>query len=736
MSGYMGGVIALAQDASENMGDESFEAQDLIDEQWVQQRIDEVTKADGILGINFSREKDASWVDQSMTAKVILSDEDQVTRFMSTADNKFVDSSVGGNWVINPLPQFCRYTDIRSKGLDTGRQSTTVGVDQVNLGMGHYYSEAIDDTKHVVHMRFGVPEYNSMTSFFTSFFDSGAALEIKSGSILDTTAYTVGTGIGFVFSLTYWPLLLLHIGGLAGKYLMRRPRTKFYYLRPAMTLYWATVSSMLNQIVAYKRIIPANSGDIDDGLRTNDEVDKATVQAMANLMPGMFDAEGYFDVAAIANKTQVRADRVEKQIAEQLASLSYEEMVQFVKDRGDKNWFGNQGNIENSNVAGIKKSIEAWANRMHSLSDEDGGSAYKIKEQSVMMRSTSQVVPNSQATYAGDTINTGSDQANNVSSKSLDTEATTIKEALKASFNDGLSFASFRVDYPGSVGESFSSSTRTSDLQTKFNSTSADARNTMFSFSNGNVDGGVISAVFDAAKSLVNGFLNGIQLSGLAALAGSAFIDIPEHWDNSVANLPKMDYSTTLISPYNNPISHILHIDLPLCMLLAAALPLSTGTQSYTSPFLVELYDKGRAQTRLGIIDSLSITRGTSNLGFAKDKTFLAAEVSFSVKDLSTVMHMPAGRASYPTLNPVKLLRNLNPITTLFPDDNNYSDYLHVLASSSLRQQLYVSERIKDNWAITKNSWKALTSKDAWMGWLHETPLGILDILSRGTGRS
>ena len=53
----------------------------------------------------------------------------------------------------------------------------------------------------------------------------------------------------------------------------------------------------------------------------------------------------------------------------------------------------------------------------------------------------------------------------------------------------------------------------------------------------------------------------------------------------------------------------------PLSMLLAGALPKSTGKHSYDAPFLVEIYDKGKAQTRLGIIDSISITRGVGRLG-------------------------------------------------------------------------------------------------------------------------
>ena len=49
---------------------------------------------------------------------------------------------------------------------------------------------------------------------------------------------------------------------------------------------------------------------------------------------------------------------------------------------------------------------------------------------------------------------------------------------------------------------------------------------------------------------------------------------------------------------------------------MALALPLSTGKHSHSNPFYLEFYDKGRMQTRLGAIDSLSISHGDGTMGF------------------------------------------------------------------------------------------------------------------------
>ena len=180
-----------------------------------------------------------------------------------------------------------------------------------------------------------------------------------------------------------------------------------------------------------------------------------------------------------------------------------------------------------------------------------------------------------------------------------------------------------------------------------------------------------------------------------------------------------------LVSPYGNPISQMINIYIPMCMILAAALPLSTGKQSYTSPFLLELYDQGKAQTRLGIIDSLSFVRGTTNLGFSKNKNFMSVDVTFTVADLSSVMHMPLTSGF-----------SLNPLKGIMDEDTVYTDYLHVLAAATLGQSIYPTRKLRDNLLVKWRSLEAWTSPARWAGIIHEkTPLGLIDMFVKGTDR-
>ena len=298
---------------------------------------------------------------------------------------------------------------------------------------------------------------------------------------------------------------------------------------------------------------------------------------------------------------------------------------------------------------------------------------------------------------------------------------------LDAELDDGSAFVTFRVNYTGSVSESFSNSVTESGIQSTINSASAQSRNMRFSLSDGNVDQfGIIKTITDAAVGLMNGALSTLGLEGISkALMGNCFVDVPKHWDSSSVSLPRSNYTVSLVSPYGNPLSRMLHIDIPLAMLLAAALPLSTGKQTYTSPFICELYDQGRCQTRMGMIDTLTITRGTGNLGWNNQHQLLALEVNFSVVDLSNVMHMP-----------IKEGFSLDIQEALFDEDTIFSDYMAILSGLGIADQIYAGRKLRLRFATAMNNLKTEFSWPNFAMWLgRSTPISILNMLYKGVPR-
>ena len=105
---------------------------------------------------------DSEWVkSRCMVPGSELDPQDKVNRHFTTTYWKYTNSALGGNIGMNPKPQYTRYADIRSSSRAMKWNETTVETGK-DLGMGRYYSEAIDDHAQLVHFEFGVPKFNSL----------------------------------------------------------------------------------------------------------------------------------------------------------------------------------------------------------------------------------------------------------------------------------------------------------------------------------------------------------------------------------------------------------------------------------------------------------------------------------------------------------------------------------------------------------------------------------------------
>lgn len=268
-----------------------------------------------------------------------------------------------------------------------------------------------------------------------------------------------------------------------------------------------------------------------------------------------------------------------------------------------------------------------------------------------------------------------------------DDYADKVFESLSAQYAQGAAFACFCVDYTGSTSESFNSSYGEAKISQDLNSMSSKAKEFRFAIGDGNIAGDTIKAFVETVSDTVMGLTESVTLgisNLMLGLAGSGYIDVPKHWNNSNASIVKMNYSMSLISPYNNVMSQLQNIYIPLFMLLAGIAPRSTGKSSYGAPFICQLFDRGRTQSQLCALESLTVNRGSSNLGFSVDGKALAIDVSFSFISLSEIMHMPITNGG---------------LTEAFQgfgidDDNMISDYLAVLAGQDMHTQIYAAPRM------------------------------------------
>lgn len=692
------------------------------------------------------RKKNSDWTRQSfLLPQSAIDDEQMRRRVLTSASYKFTDTTLGGNFAINAPPQFTRFADIKVGGATDIIFSRAAGLFQrvsdsggftsrrsPSRGMGRYYSEAIDDNGQHVVMRFGVPEFNSLFGFLGGMYDPAMSAIARTGRNANLLTTAIGQTIGFFAALPFQPLIL---GGQVVRFFSESPTTKFYSMKPAMPLYWTAVNTMVNGIAVNMgltaRFLTAEQQKV---IRNPQEPGNAEAQDFHQWLPDIISETGIIDIFAVATRAQRLAHRNNLNLIQRL-----ERNLESQDTRAE---------LSRNLVSYIDEPVVETA-------------PPKLKD---YIQTYSELAGNQNLTQESDSLteSLGNRSKYNVTEDGNAGEGngwgTRFFDFFEGERRDGSSFVTFRVDFSGTASESFSNSTREPDIAQRLNSASAQARTTRINLAQGNIGDNPIANLAETAVAALGDILSNaadqLQISGLVgALAGSAFVDIPKVWDQSTANLPKMDYTIQLRSPYGNRYSRMQNLIIPLCMLLAGALPLSTGSRSYTAPFLCEAYCRGRASIRLGMIDSLSISRGEGNVGWNQDGEFLGIDVTFSIVDLSSVLHMPVA-AAFTATNATSgaitaaagaggegfqggVSATLAAITkSVYEEDNSYTDYMGVLGSLSWQDMVYVSNKWRLNMTRqmrTFESWRSPAHAANWFG--GTLPGRVINAISLGTDR-
>ncbi len=663
-----------------------------------------------------------------------------------------------------------------------------------SAGMGRYYSEAIDDWGQDVVMRFGVPEYNSLIQFFSNFYSTDAALVSRTGRISSVFA-TAGKAFGFLLALPLQPIIL---GGQIIKYLGAWPASKYYYLKPTMYPYWQAVNTIANGIAVNLGVIPMALTEAQTkvmGLDANHIGNQAEMLTeYQKVLPDIFlssgDKPAGLDVFAIANRAQRIANVFNTELQNKLETLNDASQlfnaVNEIKGEWNKgainelsDWAFKQGGLKKVESYGIDKYREDYMSSDRNTSDgaaknyikldgtaaatatadlEGGGASADAPAPAPAptQSASGEPPPNMNAEVESVDENGGRPWYNMGSGKEAGADQSwlgSFKSMFEAERRDGAQYVTFRTSYTGSTQESFSSSVEESQIAQKFNSTSSSAKSARFDWANGKLGIPGVDQVMSAVNQFVSGTLEGFQMSGLLALAGNAFVDIPKTWSNSTANLPTAQYTIKLRSPYGTRMSRLMNLYIPLSMLLAAALPLSTGKRSYTSPFICEAYCRGRHAIRLGMITEMSVSRGVGNLGWTQDGDALGIDVTFTITDLSSIMHLPIH--SNFGLTDMAMQATGDALGSLagngqtgqewasyfqkgtYDDDNSFTDYLAVLGGLSWQDMTYANRRWRlaryrqmQNWT----SWKSPARASMWAG--QTLPGRIINVFSAETDRT
>lgn len=672
--------------------------------------------SDGTLDIRFKNPKvedtgaflDNEWVKSTF----IITDRDLSTgnetsyekwikknRYSTSADHKFASTSPGMSLGVNPKPQFTRYCDIRSKGRLPNRPEVTASAvsSPTGLGMGGYYSMSIDDNQQRVFFRFGVPSYMFLPIWIAKAFDINKTVLQSRGLITSTFLQMVNVASSF-FVLLAAPIL--SIAMFAVKVIVANSR--FYSLKPTMYIYWATVENTLNALVARRAMLPYILKDytykLDKTVGNEEAISADFVNNLSSYIPDIVDPEtGRISVFAIALRSQAAFNSIKieelKQREQNIESAALKSL-----DNGgaipEYTLRGVTHNLPNSNTSNPRGGVISYLfKRAHAIL-MDGNADESVEGLDENNATTKSVIGYNEIYLDenGKPLDVSLDKNNPNDSVDARIESNANKkkdklakygEYILSELSEGAAFAVFNVESTGSMSESFSSSFGANPIESTFNSISAKARN-LGSLLSGVADipvvGDAMKLAADAGAVIASNATFGFA-NPLLALAYGVNVSMPKVWESSSASLPSSTYKMRLISPYGNAYAQLFAIYLPFSMALAASLPRSTGTSTYTSPFFCQTFDKGRNNIGLGMITQLNINRGTSNLAFTRAGHPNAIDLDMTVSSMDEIVSMDVTSSG--------VLTSAMEALSLDASDTPFISYMNTVAAVDVYTQAF-----------------------------------------------
>lgn len=629
---------------------------------------DKLTAEDRLLDINWVRSR------YGISDKELLAYDIKEGRYFSTASYKYTNTSLGGHISINPKPMYTPYCDVPPE-YNAARRTEPLRVigsqkgktTQTDFSMGRYYSEAIDDNAKLVYFTFGTKRFNGLLDYFFSAVDYGDSIVANTGR--KPRFYQLGYTVGSFAVFACFPITTLLIWGikLVSNLLNMNKSFDYYYMEPSMHTYWSSVNNIATQIAVelglinpkMEKSLSKRAKEDTHSLGMGAKLEQEEIEQIAKVLgKDMFNPDThYLDIYAVVLKPQLRyleytkrhRDRLEQydpNSAQELSPLLDEEGGLVTVPSGKQADF----NIDDipSEYNSFKSYLKDYIHTNKAWTPEDDDKipvfAGQLEEElaKIGQAGEDKVKAEDEKKRSHDEYGFRHEFHDY---KNKDSFFNKMQAAMNSAIHDGAQSAIFQVEYMGAVSETFSNDTGEIQTGSMLKAAANGMRDMKFNLAGGNIGmgfnlGDVIGAVKDFAVGGLNGITFGLG-NVISTLLGDQYIDMPKIWTDSSVTLPGASFTIKLRTPYGNVFSRYRNIWLPLSMLLAGALPLSAGPRAYTSPFLCSMNAQGINNIKMGMITSLTITRGTSNLPFTRSSSPLGIDVNFTVTDFSNIITAP-----------------------------------------------------------------------------------------------
>jgi hypothetical protein len=249
----------------------------------------------------------------------------------------------------------------------------------------------------------------------------------------------------------------------------------------------------------------------------------------------------------------------------------------------------------------------------------------------------------------------------------------------------GASFyVGFRIEKGVNTSESFTNETGESSIAQQVNQKAQAARDAKFTVANGNIDGGVLSAVSDLLGGILSGAADLVGGESLkTVLSGNGIIDFPEIWKGSSFS-KSYNFKMSLHSPYGDPYSIMQNLYIPLALLMSGFLPRGIGPASYTAPFVCRAYCRGMFAVPLGMINNITVRRGADQYGWTTSRLPTCLDIDFEIKDLSPAMFLAISDGG-----------TTEAITEMFGSNSTFQEYLMTLSGMGLTDRLSLMRNLR-----------------------------------------
>ena len=228
----------------------------------------------------------------------------------------------------------------------------------------------------------------------------------------------------------------------------------------------------------------------------------------------------------------------------------------------------------------------------------------------------------------------------------------TSSDSLIESAEDILTnynYVQFFIDAT-TTDETMSNNVGDSKIKGLLDGTSDMLKEVAFIVNSGGADASFIDNMADGLADSLQGAVDGLvtdkSVNGVLSkvlnltknVAKGENIIMPQVYQNSSYD-KSYSFTVHLKTPYGTKFGYFMDICVPLMHLLALGIPKQTTANTYGSPFLVKAYCEGMFTCNMGMVTTISVSRGVNN-SFSVDGLPTEVDVTVNIQDLYSDLSM------------------------------------------------------------------------------------------------